>query len=316
MKIDKSKLTGASSDNSFASLMGGDKNIVVDFPIKDLDPMEEQPFRVVHNEQMDALIESIKLIGVVEPIVITEEKGKYKILSGHRRTYASKLAGKETVPALIRSVTSGEENAIVPDTNLPVRNEFLPSELAKAYKMQQKGYQELNAHSVRTTAQIAEKNGVSKRMIQYYLKLNDLIPELLATVDKGVINVKAGAVLADLPEDDQENLYDFIRDRGVKKIDETTAVLIIHTFKTGFPLTISYWESLFFPKKQDDLKYDSYIVDQSCIANTYSAINDIYQSKLLKATMVLKKEQYAKLQAAQDKINKQLEVIQKILESN
>ena len=316
MKIDKSKIISSSSDNSFASLMGGDKNIIVDIPIRDLMETENQPFRVIEDERMDELVEGIKTMGVLEPIIVTEENGKYRILAGHRRTYASKLAGKDTVPAIIRTVNLGEQKLIITDTNLSQRKEFLPSELAKAYKTQQEGYQELDAHSVRTTAQIAEKYNVGKRMIQYYLRLNDLIPELLHLVDKGVIKVKAGSYLSVLNEIDQSTLRKFIQDWNIKKLDINYAIPISQRSKAGLEITKQYLDDLFFPEKQDDLKYDSYIVDQSCIVNAYSAIKDVYQSKVLKATMVLKKEQYAKLQAAQDKINKQIEIIQKILESN
>lgn len=318
MKIDKSKISSSSPNNSFASLMGGDENIIVDIPIEDLIPTENQPFLVLDDERMEDLVEDIKINGVLEPIIVTEDNGKFRILAGHRRTHASKRAGKETVPAIIRGKKNGSEELIITNTNLTQRKEFLPSELAKAYKMQLEGYSKLNAHSVRTTAQIAENLNVGKRMIQYYLKLNDLVPGLLDLVDNKTITVKAGAILSDLSEYDQERLYKFVISHGIKKIDEDKALSISHKYHIDKKITEVYLKRLLLSKYQNDqrLRYDSYIVDQSCIANTYSAINDIYQSKILKATMVLKKEQYSKLQAAQDKINKQIEVIQKILESN
>lgn len=123
---------------------------------------------------MKTLVEDITLNGVLEPILVTEDNGKYRIFAGHRRTYASRIAGKETVPAVIMNVNSGTEKLIITNTNLTQRESFFPSELAKAYKMQQEGYKELNAHSVRTTSQIAEDNNVSRRTIQYYLKLQNI----------------------------------------------------------------------------------------------------------------------------------------------
>lgn len=190
MKIDANKLSNSAADNSFISLMGG-ANGITEIPISQLTETENQPFYVLDDERMDALVEDIKINGVLEPILVIQENDKYRILAGHRRTYASKLAGKESMPCIIKNVKSGTEKLIITNTNLTQRKDFLPSELARAYQMQLEGYQELDAHPVRTTAQIAEDNNVSKRTVQYYLKLNNLNWMMIELVDKGIITVKA-----------------------------------------------------------------------------------------------------------------------------
>ena len=246
MKIDTNKLVNNTADNAFKSLMGSAVNGITEIPISQLIKTHNQPFKVIEDDEMDALIEDIKLNGVLEPVIVIQENEEYRILAGHRRTYASKLAGKETVPCIIKNVESGTKKLIITNTNLTQRKKFSPSELAKAYKMQLEGYQELNVHSVRTTAQIADDNNVSKRKIQYYLKLNDLIAPLLDLVDKEIITVKAGAQLSKLSVKEQEVLRKYLIGAGIKKLDLNYAVSITEQSKINKTIDMNYLENLFF----------------------------------------------------------------------
>lgn len=314
MKIDANKLSNSAADSSFISLMGGSANGIMEIPINNLVETENQPFNVFDDERMDALVEDIKINGVLEPILVTEENNKYRILAGHRRTHASKLAGKETVPCIIKNVKSGTEKLIITNTNLTQRKEFLPSELARAYQMQLEGYQELDAHPVRTTAQIAEDNSVSKRTVQYYLKLNNLDSSMLDLVDKGIIKVKAGAALSVLSEAEQEIIYTFLIENNIKKLDFEDAVEI----KNG-TISNEKLSDYFFPKKEaDELRYSTYIVNSSDIDNAlFKARQDIIyldNSKKLKDGIVLKNKDYAKLKNAQKKLEDQLIIIKKIID--
>ena len=132
---------------------------------------------------------------------------------------ASSKAGLSTVPALIKEDVKSEKDIIV-NTNLLGRQSFLPSELAFAYKMQEEGYQETGVHSVRTSSKIAEENKVSRRTIQYYLRLTKLIKPLLDLVDQESITVKAGAGLSYLSTNNQKILSDYISSHCIKKINE------------------------------------------------------------------------------------------------
>lgn len=317
MNIDVNKLVENTAENSFISLMGANRNGIIELPIEKLVETDNQPFNVLDDEEMSALIEDIQINGILEPIIVTEYKEKYRILAGHRRTYAAKLAGLKTVPAILKQVGSGNEKLIITNTNLTQRKKFLPSELARAYKMQQEGFKELSAHSVRTTAQLAENNNVSKRTIQYYLKLNNLIFPLLNLVDKEVITVKAGSVLSNISKNDQKTLSNFIESNGVKKLDLNYATPIWHQCSNNNNISFEYLYNLFFPKKENELKYETYIVNSSTIDDelfkSRKKLLLICNSEKLKNGIVLKKNDYAKVKAAQQKIEKQLELIEKII---
>lgn len=317
MKINLDKISNNAANDSFLSLMGNTKGIV-ELPINDIIETENQPFKVLNDERMKTLVEDITLNGVLEPILVTEDNGKYRIFAGHRRTYASRIAGKETVPAVIMNVNSGTEKLIITNTNLTQRESFFPSELAKAYKMQQEGYKELNAHSVRTTSQIAEDNNVSRRTIQYYLKLNDLIEPLLNLVDAEIITVKAGAQLSKLSIKEQELLRKYIIDADIKKLDINYAISIIQQSEKVKSIDIDYLDKLFFPKKKKEPEFDSYIINNQDFDNILFPIRkkiiELDNSPKLKSTIVLKNKNYQKLLKAQRVIEKQLEIINKIIE--
>jgi len=314
MKIDTKKLINNAADNAFVSLMGGTTKGIIDLPIDAIIETKKQPFKVLDDERMNTLVEDIKINGVLEPIIVTEENGKYRILAGHRRTHASKLAGKETVPGIIMSVKPGTEKLIITNTNLSQRDSFSPSELAKGYKMQQEGYKELGEHSVRTTSQIAENNNVSRRTVQYYLKLNNLNLNLLELVDNGIITVKAGAKLSVLSDKEQNMICHYIIDNNIKKIDLYDAEVIANKS----PVTKALLQELFFPKKSNEPEYDSYIINNQDIDNILFPIRkkiiEFDNSPKLHDVIVLKKKNYQKLQKAKQAIEKQLDIINKIIE--
>ena len=318
MKIDLNKISSNAADDSFLSLMGGKG--IVDLPIEDIIETKNQPFKVLDDERMNTLVEDIKINGVLEPIIVKEEDGKYRILAGHRRTHASRLAGKKSVPSIIMNVKPGTEKLIITNTNFSQREGFSPSELAKGYKMQQEGYKELGVHSVCSTAQIAEDNNVSRRTVQYYLKLNDLIEPLLNLVDEEIITVKAGAQLSKLSIKEQELLRKYLIGAGIKKLDLNYAISIIHQSEKVKSIDIDYLEKLFFPDKNDELKYDSYIINNQDIDNILFPIRkkiiEFDNLPKLKNTIVLKKKNYQKLLKAQKAIEKQLDIINQIIDKS
>lgn len=311
MKIDLNKISSNAADDSFLSLMGGKG--IVNLPIEDIIETKNQPFKVLDDERMNTLVEDIKINGVLEPIIVKEEDGKYRILAGHRRTHASRLAGKKSVPSIIMNVKPGTEKLIITNTNFSQREGFSPSELAKGYKMQQEGYKELGVHSVRSTAQIAEDNNVSRRTVQYYLKLNNLNLDLLELVDNGTITVKAGARLSTLSNEEQNIICKYIIDNNIKKVDLGDAEVITNES----PVTIALLQEVFFPDKNDELKYDSYIINNQDVDNILFPIRkkiiEFDNLPKLKNTIVLKKKNYQKLLKAQKAIEKQLDIINKII---
>ncbi len=195
----------------------------VNIPVEKIHPFEGHPYKVLDNEEMNTLIESIQQKGVVSPIVVRpleNTNDEYEIISGHRRLRASVKAGLETVPALIYAVSRDEAAIMLVDSNLH-REHILPSEKAFAYKlkmeaMSRQGYRsDLTSCQVgtklRTDEIIAENSTDSARQIQRYIRLTYLIPELLDLVDEERIAFTPAVELSYLNEVEQADLVEEIR---------------------------------------------------------------------------------------------------------
>mgnify|MGYP004552433193 FL=1 len=189
-----------------------DLSLIDDFP--------EHPFKVQENEDLSKLKESIKENGVLEPIIVRpKENNRYEIIAGHRRKFASELLGKDFIPCIVRNMTREESIIYMVDSNLH-RTNILPSEKAKAYKMKMEAIKNIKGgplgHNIRTRDLLGEENDESGRQVQRYLRLNELIPELLDMVDNSVTNEKPAIALRPavelsyLPKEDQKVLLNAI----------------------------------------------------------------------------------------------------------
>ena len=195
------------------------KNTKKNISIEKLHPFENHPYKVQDNEEMDALAESIKAHGVVSPIIVRPLENttdEYEIISGHRRVMASRKAGITEVPALVVSLDRDAAAIVLVDSNLH-REHILPSEKAFAYKMKaealaHKGYRtDLTSVQVAprlATEQIAEDAGTSKDTIKRYIRLTNLIPEILQYVDEGRISFTPAVELSYLNEQEQYDLLE------------------------------------------------------------------------------------------------------------
>ena len=187
----------------------------VNIPVEKIHPFEGHPYKVLDNEEMNTLIESIQQKGVISPIVVRpleNTEDEYEIISGHRRLRASVKAGLETVPALIYAVTRDEAAIMLVDSNLH-REHILPSEKAFAYKLK---LEALN-HQGKTFGQVGQKYSrdlmaesidESSRQIHRYIRLTYLIPELLEMMDEDKIAFSVGVELSYL---DEQMQYDLLR---------------------------------------------------------------------------------------------------------
>ena len=195
----------------------------VNIPVEKIHPFEGHPYKVLDNDEMNNLIESIQQKGVISPIVVRpleDTTDEYELISGHRRLRASVKAGLETVPALIYAVSRDEAAIMLVDSNLH-REHILPSERAFAYKlkmeaMNRQGYRsDLTSCQVgtklRTDEIIAENSTDSARQIQRYVRLTNLIPELLDLVDEERIAFTPAIELSYLNEVEQADLVEEIR---------------------------------------------------------------------------------------------------------
>ena len=196
------------------------KNTKKNISIEKLHPFENHPYKVQDNEEMDALAESIKAHGVVSPIIVRpleNTEGEYEIISGHRRVMASRKAGITEVPALVVSLDRDAAAIVLVDSNLH-REHILPSEKAFAYKMKleamkHQGWRsDLTSPQVvaksRTTEMVGAESGDSHEQVRRYIRLTNLIPEILQYVDDGRISFTPAVELSYLNEQEQYDLLE------------------------------------------------------------------------------------------------------------
>lgn len=188
--------------------------------INTLIPFENHPFKVRTGEEQTELLESIRTNGTLVPIIVrSSSAGKYEIISGHRRVEACKELGIDTIPAIVKDLTNEEAIITMVDANLQ-RENLLPSEKAFAYKMKveamkrkagrpQKNSSQV-ATNIDTAAEIGQELGESRDQVYRYIRLTNLIPELLKLVDERRIAFTPAVELSYLPEYEQRVLYEEI----------------------------------------------------------------------------------------------------------
>ena len=208
-------------ENNDASDGGADR--VIEVALRELYAFENHPFKVVDDESMMDTVESVKRVGVLVPAIVrARQGGGYEIISGHRRKRACELAGLRTMPVIVRDMDDDEAIIYMVDTNLQ-RDTILPSEKAFAYKMKmdaikrQAGRRTKNCSQVetnltgkRSAAVLAEKSDDSKPQIFRYIRLTELIPDLLTMVDEKSMAFNPAVELSYLTENEQEILCEAI----------------------------------------------------------------------------------------------------------
>lgn len=184
-------------------------------PIEELFPFKEHPFEVLDDEAMQRTVESVAQYGVLAPLIARPRpEGGYEIISGHRRQHAAELAGLETLPVIVREMTDDAAVILIVDSNLQ-RENILPSERAFAYKMKLEALKNQGARSDLTSGQIGPKlrsdeqvaldAGESRKQVQRFIRLTNLIPELLDLVDEKKISFNPAVELSYLDEAQQRD---------------------------------------------------------------------------------------------------------------
>ena len=195
---------------------------VQQIPIDALHPFTNHPFKVLDDEAMTRTVESIAQYGVLAPLIARPrpDGDGYEIISGHRRQYAAKLAGLETLPVIVRQMSDDAAVILMVDSNLQ-REHILPSERAFAYKMKLVAIKNQGARSDLTSTQVAQKlsvekvgddAGVSKDTIRRFIRLTNLIPELLDMVDEKRIAFNPAVELSYLDESQQRDFLEAMED--------------------------------------------------------------------------------------------------------
>ena len=189
------------------------KEKIEELDISLLDTFKNHPFKVINNEDLSKLKDSININGVLEPIIVRKKDDRYEIISGHRRKYASELLGLKTIPCIIRDMTDDEATIYMVDSNMH-RETILPSEKAKAYKMKLDAL----SHQGKSLGQlvpkqdsrdkVGEEAGESGRQVNRFIRLNELIPELLDKVDNKEIAFNPAVEISYLTKSEQEMLLE------------------------------------------------------------------------------------------------------------
>ena len=196
---------------------------------------KNHPFKVVDDDKMEELVESIRRNGVLSPVILRPaEKNTYEMISGHRRMHAAQLAGLSSIPAFIRDMTDDEAVLTMVDSNIQ-REELLPSEKAFAYKMKMEAMRRQagrpkkenarqNVGNYETADKIGQSNGESGRQVQRYIRLTELIPDLLDMVDRKRLNFTIAVDISYIDKKIQQWLYEYIRENGFIKPNQISAL--------------------------------------------------------------------------------------------
>ena len=206
-----------------------------DIEISRIHSFANHPFKVLDDDKMDDLVKSIKQNGVLTPVLVRPDKNNsYEMISGHRRMHAAIKAGLETIPAIVRDMEDDEAIVIMVDANIQ-REELLPSEKAFAYRMKMEAMKRQagrpsknnpcqNGTHLRTDQEIGNQVGESARNVQRYIRLTELIPELLDMVDVKKLNFTIAVDISYIDKEMQKWIYEYIRDTGFIKPKQITAL--------------------------------------------------------------------------------------------
>lgn len=200
---------------------------VLDVPIRELFPFQNHPFKVLDDEKMAQTVESVRENGILVPIMVRNRpEGGYEVISGHRRKHAAEIVGLETVPVIIRDLTDDEAVIAMVDANLQ-REEILPSEKAFAFKMKlqavsrvkgrpkKEGQVVPNFQGMKSTEVVAEGTGESYKQIQRYIRLTELLPDLLEMVDSKKIKFNPAVELSYITPNEQYLLLEVMKEDDV-----------------------------------------------------------------------------------------------------
>lgn len=204
----------------------------VDIDVRKITPFENYPFKVIDDKKMSDLVEGIRVNGILTPVLVRpDDEGNFEMISGHRRLHAAKLAGIQKIPAIVKEMTDDEATIAMVDANVQ-REEILPSERAFSYKMkmnaikhQGKGSTLLLEETKLNSGDIVGKSdGLNRTQVYRYIKLTELIPNLLEMVDRQRVTVSMGVDLSFFNKDVQQWIYEYIKENGMIKSDQIAVI--------------------------------------------------------------------------------------------
>lgn len=209
------KIKLASYDDLFGTSEQSSGEAVTSLPISQFHAFKSHPFRVADDEKMQETVESVKKNGILVPgIVRPRREGGYEVIAGHRRWRACELAGLKEMPVIIREMDDHDATVIMVDTNL-YREDILPSEKARAYKMKYEALKHQGSRGANTANLVGEAAGESGRTVQRYIRLAELVQALLDYVDEGKIPMAAGERLSFINKEGQAWIADAAAGCGI-----------------------------------------------------------------------------------------------------
>lgn len=208
----------------------------MEIEINRIHAFKDHPFKVLDDEKMADLVESVKTYGVLTPVLLRSDgENGYEMISGHRRMHAAAIAGLATIPAIVRELSDDDAVIAMVDANIQ-REELLPSEKAFAYRMKLEAMKrqgvrvdltcDQNEHKLgrKSREVLGEQLGISSAQIQRYIRLTELIPELLDMVDTKKLNFTIAVDISYIDKAMQKWIYEYIRDTGFIKPKQITAL--------------------------------------------------------------------------------------------
>ena len=199
----------------------------MEIEISKIHPFKNHPFKVLDDEKMQDLVESVKINGILTPVLLRmDENEEYEMVSGHRRMHAAQLAGLTMIPAIVRELSDDDAIVAMVDANIQ-REELLPSEKAFAYKMKLEAMKRQGVRTDLTLSQnetklrsdevLSKQVGESRAQVQRFVRLTELIPELLDLVDNKKLQFTVAVDISYIDKEVQEWIYEYIRDTGFIK---------------------------------------------------------------------------------------------------
>ena len=204
----------------------------MEIEISKIHAFKNHPFKVLDDEKMQDLVDSVKLSGVLTPVLLrVDQNEEYEMISGHRRLHAAKLAGLTTIPAIVRELSDDDAVIAMVDANIQ-REELLPSEKAFAYRMKLEAMKRQGNRTDLTLSQNETKlrsdevlsKQVGESQVQRYIRLTELIPDLLDLVDAKKLNFTIAVDISYIDKEIQKWIYEYIRDTGFIKQNQISAL--------------------------------------------------------------------------------------------
>lgn len=216
----------------------------VDIDVRAIYPFENHPFKVLNDDRMEDLVESIRENGVITPVLVRpDDEGTYEMISGHRRLHAAKRVGLQKIPAIVKEMTNDDAVVAMVDSNMQ-REEILPSERAYSLKMKMDAMNHRGSRTdlslspeetkIHSAEAVGETVGLKRAQVHRYIRLTFLIPRLLEQVDEGLISIGMAVELSYLSKTYQEWIADYMFEKGMVTMEQ---VMELRNYRDDSTLT-------------------------------------------------------------------------------